>query len=294
MPSMSDIRFHIKSVTQTRQITNAMHLVSAARMRKALRNIEQNRAYFYRAIAAMRDIRSRPSGCCHPYIVHRDLTGKAAYIIIAGEKGLSGSYLGDVLAVADKGLASHDVSHIYTVGAMTAAHYRRLGIEINENFAHIGEDPTINTVRRIVTIVTDLYDTEAIDELHLVYTRFVNTLVHEPRDVKLLPIELNDFDDVVEQREEEILYDPSPEEVFHALVPQYIIGYLYGALVHSYASENCARMTAMENATRSADEMIGSLTQQYHTVRQLNITNELSEIVSAANALDPEKGGAHD
>ena len=226
----------------------------------------------------------RPGGCCHPYIIHRDLTGKAAYIVIAGEKGLSGSYINDVLSVADKGLDTHDVSHIYTVGAMAAAHYRRRGIEVNENFAHIGEDPTINTVRRIVSIIMDLYDAEEIDELHLVYTHFINTLVHEPRDVKLLPIELSDFD-VAKPSDEEILYDPSPEEVFHALVPQYIIGYLYGALVHSYASENCARMTAMENATRSADEMIESLTQQYHTVRQLNITNELSEIVSAANAL---------
>lgn len=288
MPSMSDIRFHIKSVTQTRQITNAMHLVSAARMRKAMRNIEQNRAYFYRAIAAMRDIRYRPGGCSHPYIMHRELTGKAAYIIIAGEKGLSGSYINDVLSVADKGLETHDVSHIYTVGAMAAAHYRRRGIEVNENFAHIGEDPTINTVRRIVSIIMDLYDAGEIDELHLVYTRFINTLVHEPVDIKLLPIELGDFEDIVKPPDEEILYDPSPEEVFHALVPQYIIGYLYGALVHSYASENCARMTAMENATRSADEMIETLTQQYHTVRQLNITNELSEIVSAANALGQE------
>ena len=293
MPSMSDIRFHIKSVTQTRQITNAMHLVSAARMRKALRGIEQNRAYFYRAVAAMQDIRSRPGGCCHPYIMRRDLTGKAAYIVIAGEKGLSGSYINDVLSVADKGLDTHDVSHIYTVGAMAAAHFRRQNIEVNESFAHIGEDPTINTVRRIVSIIMDLYDAEAIDELHVVYTHFINTLVHEPRDIKLLPIELSDFE-VAKPSKGEILYDPSPEEVFHALVPQYIIGYLYGALVHSYASENCARMTAMENATRSADEMIETLTQQYHTVRQLNITNELSEIVSAANALDPEKGGAND
>ena len=87
----------------------------------------------------------------------------------------------------------------------------------------------------------------------------------------------------------EMLYEPSPDEVFHALVPQYIIGYLYGAMVHSYASENYACMTAMENATRSADEMIAKLTQQYHSVRQLSITNELSEIVSAANALGQEQ-----
>jgi F-type H+-transporting ATPase subunit gamma len=288
MPSMSDIRFHIKSVKQTRQITNAMHLVSAARVRKAMRGIEQNRAYFTRAFAAMKDIRSHPNGCCHPYITHREGAGKAAYIVIAGEKGLSGSYNNDVLAVADEGLKTHDVTHIFAVGMMAAAHLRKYKAPLDENFVHIAEKPSINTVRRLTGIIMDLYDAKEIDEVHVVYTRFVNSLTHEPIDVKLLPIELCDFctpDEMQHEERGEMLYEPSPDEVFHALVPQYIIGYLYGALVHSYASENYACMTAMENATRSADEMIEKLTQQYHSVRQLSITNELSEIVSAANAL---------
>lgn len=297
MPSMSDIRFHIKSVKQTRQITNAMHLVSAARMRKAMRGIEQNRAYFYRALDTMKDIREHTGGLQHPYLTHRDSTeNRAAYIVVAGEKGLSGSYNHDILALAEKSIQERKVTHIFTVGDIATAHFRRRGISVNENFAHIAEDPSVNTARRIVTIIMELYDAQEIDELHVVYTRFVNSMVHEPTDFKLLPIELSDFGnerEIMESREQ-MLYDPSPEQVFDALVPQFIIGYIYGTLVHAYASENYARMAAMENATRSADEMIGKLTQQYHSVRQLSITNELSEIVGAANAFVPEEGRHYD
>ncbi len=291
MPSMSDIRFHIKSVKQTRQITNAMHLVSAARMRRALRGIEQNRLYFYRAVDAMQDILSHTVDTTHPYIKMREDAKKAAYIVVAGEKGLSGSYNHDVLSLADKSMARRDVAFVYTVGNVATAHFVRRGVTVNENFAHIAEDPTVNTARRMVTLLLEMYDKGEIDEVRIVFTRFVNSLVHEPTDTKLLPLELSDFvpDHAVPETRTEMLYDPSPLEVFEALVPQFMIGYIYGAMVNAYASENYSRMAAMENATRSADEMIEKLTQQYHSVRQLSITNELAEIVSAANAFDPEE-----
>lgn len=291
MPSMSDIRFHIKSVKQTRQITNAMHLVSAARMRRALRGIEQNKLYFYRAVDAMQDILSHAVDTTHPYIKMREDAKKVAYIVVAGEKGLSGSYNHDVLSLADKSMAGRDVAFVYTVGNIATAYFTRRGVTVNENFAHIAEDPTVNTARRMVTLLLEMYDKGEIDEVRIVFTRFVNSLVHEPTDTKLLPLELSDFvpDHAVPEDRAEMLYDPSALEVFEALVPQFMIGYIYGAMVNAYASENYSRMAAMENATRSADEMIEKLTQQYHSVRQLSITNELAEIVSAANAFDPEE-----
>ena len=290
MPSMSDIRFHIKSVKQTRQITNAMHLVSAARMRRALRGIEQNKLYFYRAVDVMQDILAHSGDTTHPYIQMREDAKKAAYIVVAGEKGLSGSYNHDVLALADKSMASRSVVQVFTVGNVAAQHFMRRGVTVNESFSHIAEDPSVNTARRIVTILMEMYDKGEIDEVRIVYTHFVNSLVHEPTDRKLLPLELADFipERAVPEDRSEMLYDPSPLEVFEGLVPQFMIGFVYGAMVHAYASENYARMAAMENATRSADEMIEKLTQQYHSVRQLSITNELAEIVGAANAFDPE------
>lgn len=285
MASRSDIRFHINSVKQTRQITNAMYLVSTSRMRRAMRGIEQNRAYFYHALDTMKDIRAYTK-ITHPYLTHRENADKTAFIVIAGEKGLSGSYNHDVLQLADASVRQHEATHIFTVGSVASAHFRRSGYQVDDRFVHIAERPTIEEARRIVAIIMALYDTGEIDELRVVYTSFVNSMVHEPREVKLLPLELDSFglkrEHVRDARE--VLYDPSPREVLYALVPQFIIGYVYGTLVNSYASENYARMGAMESATNSADEMLAKLTQQYHSARQLAITNEISEIVGAADS----------
>lgn len=295
MPNMSDIRFHIKSVRQTRQITNAMHMVSAARMRRALDGIARNRAYFNRALDAIVDVRTHTGDVTHPYITHRP-GNKAAYIVVAGEKGLSGSYNHAVLAVADELIRQKECVQLFTIGSVASFHFLREGMTPDRRFERLAEKPKLEPVRRLVTILTDLYDRGEIDELRIVYTRFINTLSREPQEQKLLPIELDDFKRAYNrpERTEEfhILYEPSPTEVLDALIPQMLIGYIYGAIVHAYASENCSRMAAMENATRSADKMIEKLTLQYHTVRQLTITNELADIIGAANAANTARGGS--
>ena len=295
MPNMSDIRYHIKSVKQTRQITNAMHMVSAARMRRALDGIAKNRAYFFHALDIIVDIRTHTGDVNHRYITHRS-GNKVAYIIVAGEKGLSGSYNHSVLALADSVMADKNVVEVYTIGSVGTSHYLRRGITPDRHFERLAEKPKLDQVRRLMTILIDQYDRGEIDELRIVYTRFINTLSREPMEQKLLPVELNDFkrgrptstEDEAYDRSY-ILYDPSPKEVLNALIPQLLIGYVYGAIVHAYASENCARMAAMESATRSADKMIEKLTQQYHAVRQLTITNELADIIGAANAANASR-----
>ncbi len=290
MPNMSDIRFHIKSVKQTRQITNAMHMVSAARMRRALDGIQKNRAYFYRTLDIIADIRCHTGDITHPYITHRP-GNKVAYIVVAGEKGLSGSYNHAVLSLADRMMADKNVVTLYTIGSVASFHYLRRDIKPDRHFERLAERPKLDQVRRMMTILTEQYDRGEIDELRIVYTRFINTLAREPMEQKLLPVELNDFQrqqvpGIVDNSYDrtQILYDPSPSQVLDALIPQMLIGYVYGAIVHAYASENFSRMAAMENATRSADKMIDKLTQQYHSVRQLTITNELADIIGAANA----------
>ena len=290
MPNVSDIRFHIKSVKQTRQITNAMHMVSAARMRRALDGIAKNRAYFYHALDIIVDILNHTGDISHSYLRHR-AGNKVAYIVVSGEKGLSGSYNHAVLALADNLMAQQNVVEVYTIGSVGSSHFLRRGITPDRHFERLAEKPKLDQVRRLMTILIEQYDRGEIDELRIVYTRFINTLSREPMEQKLLPVELNDFKRgrPVSEADEEydhafILYDPSPKEVLNALIPQLLIGYVYGAIVHAYASENCSRMAAMENATRSADKMIDKLTQQYNAVRQLTITNELADIIGAANA----------
>ena len=290
MANVSDIRFHIKSIRQTRQITNAMHMVSAARMRKALDGIAKNRSYFYHALDIIVDIQNHIGDITHDYLKHRE-GDKVAYIVVSGEKGLSGSYNHAVLSLADSLMAKQNVVEVYTIGSVGSSHFLRRGITPDRHFERLAEKPKLDQVRRLMTILIEQYNRGQIDELRIVYTRFINTLSREPVEQKLLPVELNDFkrgrpesaaDEAYDRSY--IVYDPSPKEVLNALIPQLLIGYVYGAIVHAYASENCARMAAMENATRSADKMIDKLTQQYHAVRQLTITNELADIIGAANA----------
>ena len=193
--------------------------------------------------------------------------------------------------LADRLMENQEVVALYTIGSVASFHYIRQGKQPDRHFERLAEKPKLDQVRRMMTILTERYDRGEIDELRIVYTRFINTLSREPMEQKLLPVELNDFkrqqvagivDDSYDRTQ--ILYDPSPTQVLDALIPQMLIGYVYGAIVHAYASENCSRMAAMENATRSADKMIDKLTQQYHSVRQLTITNELADIIGAANA----------
>ncbi|HWQ50773.1 MAG TPA: ATP synthase F1 subunit gamma [Terriglobales bacterium] len=291
MASISDIRYHIKSINQTRQITNAMYLVSAARMRKAIKRIEQNSAYYYKALDTMLDIRAHTGEINHPYLTHRPGKPKMGYIIIAGDKGLAGSYNHDILAFAEQSMKGRNVTQILTVGDVATSYFKRTGREVNARFENMMTDLSVDTSRALMALIKRLYDQRVIDELHIIYMRFINSVRQKPKDFKLLPIELSDFGADHPPREDniEMLYDPSPERVFDALVPQFMIGVLYGTMVHAYVSENSARMSAMENATHSADKLIKKLTLQYNSMRQLAITSELNEIVSAANAFH-EKG----
>ena len=294
MPAITDIKYHIRSVKQTRQITNALYLISASRMRRAVKRIEQNRAYFTRAAETMRDILAHSSDMPrHPYMERRTSDRElrltppnTAYLVIAGNKGLAGSYNNDVLSLAEKSFKSGNVKKIFAVGDTAANTLKKHGFEVDERFVHMADAPGIQQARRLVSEITSLYDAGEIDEFHLVYTRFYNALHRKPVDTVSLPVKLSTFlEECKEPLPEscEVLYDPSPFEVMSALVPQLLVGYVYGALVHSSASENSARMTAMENATNSADEMIQTLTLKYNGLRQLNITNELSEIVGGSS-----------
>ncbi len=289
MPNKYDILSHSKRIMQTRQITNAMYLVSTARMRRAIRTIEQNRAYFGKAIDTMNSIRAHTPEISHPYITHRG-GEKTAYIVIAGEKGLSGTYSPDLLHLADQSMKDKDVPYIFTVGHLATEHYKdNASTTVNTSFESILEHPGLDTTRAITEQITNLYDQGLIDEVHVIYSRYKNMAKHEPRDFKLLPIELKDFN--LDERNAalksvEMLYVPSSQEVFDALVPQFMIGFIYGALVNGFASENSARLEAMKHASDNSDELIAKLKKDYNRVRQFRITNELQEIVSTNRKAD--------
>ncbi|MCE5236603.1 MAG: ATP synthase F1 subunit gamma [Clostridiaceae bacterium] len=294
MPAITDIKYHIRSVKQTRQITNAMYLISASRMRRAVKRIEQNRAYFERAAETMRDILAHSSSTArHPYVERRakergpKKEPQTAFIVIAGNKGLAGSYNHDVLSLAEEHIKAGHVKKIYAVGDMASSTLKKHGFEVDDSFVHMADAPSVAQARRLVSLITALYDAGEINEFHVVYTRFYNSLHRKATDTVLLPVRLFPLMEEAKMplpEDYEVVYDPSPGAVLGAIVPQLLVGYVYGALVHSNASENSARMTAMESATNSADEMIQTLTVKYNGLRQLNITNELAEIVGGSSA----------
>jgi F-type H+-transporting ATPase subunit gamma len=286
MASMGDIKHSIRSISETEQITRAMHLISTSKMKKAINKFESNHVHFERVQSALKDILSHTHELSHPYIGESE-HGRAAYVVIAADKGLCGGYNHNVLNLAYEYMQKSEDRHILTVGQEARAFFNRKGYMIDVEFLHVSQNPTLYNARNITNDILELYDNGLMDEVYVVYTQFHSVLRQEPKVLKLLPLSMSNFQDVAveTQYSAEMFYHPSPKEVFDILVPQYIIGLVYGCLVQSFASEHCARMTAMENATNNAEEMIDNLTKQYNRARQYAITNEISEIIGALEAL---------
>ena len=286
MASMADIKHSIRSISETEQITRAMHLISTSKMKKAINKYESNHVHFERVQSALKDIFSHTSELDHPY-VGESRGGKAAYIVIAADKGMCGGYNHNVLNLALNHMQRFSDRYILTVGHMARAFFERRNYMVDVEFLHVSQNPSLFNARNITGDILELYDNGIMDEVYVVYTKFISVMRQEARVIRLLPLCKENLIDVnVEaQYSAELFYHPTPKQVFDVLVPQYIIGLVYGCLVQSYASEQCARMTAMENATNNAEEMIESLTKEYNRARQFAITNEISEIIGALDAL---------
>lgn len=286
MASMGDIKHSIRSISETEQITRAMHLISTSKMRKAIMRYESNRIYFNRVQSSIKDILYHTHDISHPYI-HENEGKRAAYVVIAADKGLCGGYNHNVLNLAYEFMQKSDERYILTIGQEARAFFDRRKYMVDVEFLHVSQNPTLNNARNITRDIIELYEGGIMDEVYIVYTRFLSVLRQEPKVLKLLPLSASNLMGVETGTNytAELDYHPSPKEVFDILVPQYIIGLVYGCLVQSYASEQCARMTAMESATNNAEEMIERLTKDYNRARQQAITKEISEIMGALEAL---------
>lgn len=285
MASVNEIRQHIQAVEQTRKITGAMELVSSTRMRRVMSHIEYNRQYFSYIRRSMRETLSSSEGVTHPYITGRS-GGRRTYIVISGDKGLCGAYNANVLALADEKLAEHPGSSLITIGNTADLHFRRRGIIPDITMYGIVQDPTMKAARRISREIMKLFDDDLTDDIHIVFTSFYGASKGKPVEFRLLPIKIHDYDDVAKgSATDELLFLPSPQDVFEELIPQYVLGLVFGVMVQAYASEHFARMNAMHASTENAGDMLKALSTQYNLARQSAITNELSEISGAAELL---------
>lgn len=286
MKSMNDINHSMNAIRDTQQITKAMQLISTSKMKKALNRYAANAVHFNRVQAAMKDILSHSRDIHHPFIGQSE-GGRAAYVVIAADKGLAGGYNHNILNFALNYMKKSKERYILTIGQEARVFFDKRGYMIDVEFLHMSQNPSLVNARKIASDILDLYNNKLMDEVYIIYTHFISTFLQQPTVLKLLPLDLSNFFDVNTEieKEFEIAYHPSPKAVLDTLVPQYIIGLTYGCLVQSFSSEQCARMLAMENATKNAEEMLDTLQNEFNRARQYAITKEISEIIGAQEAL---------
>lgn len=294
MQSIYDIKKRIKSVNSTVELTRAMYLISTSRIRRAMRLYQNNLLYFTHARQTIKHILSHMPDLPHEYLKHDHLSTKATcFIVIASNKGMAGGYNQDVCNAALEAIrATESDIVLITVGYMASEFFRREGIRVDYEYHDVMDNPTISGARRMMHSISGRIDDGSIDEAFVVYTHMENSVRQQVRTERLLPLLIQDFEDVVYEeafQDTVISYEPDARQVITSLVPQYLLGMLYGMLVQSYASEHCKRMQAMDEATRNADELISELHLQYNGARQGAITQEIIEVVSGAMAID---GGA--
>lgn len=278
---MKDIKRRIKSVGSTRQITKAMELVASSKLRKAKQRAEQARPYFTELYRSMCEIASANTDFSTVFTQKREVKNRL-FIVVAGDRGLAGGYNSNVLKLAAAAHADDaEKPKIIAVGKKSIEYFSKRGYDIVGSFPNVAEDIKPAMAYDIANIAIDMFRNGEVDDVQLFYTMFVSSLTQEPQQMSVLPMATQKLENYGTMD-----YDPSPEAVFDRIVPRFTASLLQCAVVESYASEQGARRTAMESATDNADEMIASLSLLYNRARQASITQELTEIVGGANALE--------
>lgn len=290
-----DIKRKIKSVSNTRQITKAMELVSTAKLRKAKSKLDITKPYFETVLKTIKKIIKNENNLKHKYLVERERTN-SLYIIIAADRGLCGGYNSNVLKKAVNIIEKNDTNaKLVTVGKQALKFFKDSPYEIVKSLTQISEKPSFGDSRVLSNLALKMYDEEQVDEIIFIYTRMITSLNLEPTELTLLPVSV-DIDEAVDKEVDKknkkkedmrdlVTYEPSAEVVLDFIIPKYVESVIYGGLIESSASEQSARRVAMESATDNADEMIDELTLTYNQARQAAITQEITEIVGGAEAL---------
>lgn len=277
--SSKEIKSRIRSMESTKQITKAMEMVAASKLRKAQTQLQNSRPYFEILYSEIASIMEHNREFSSPYLLRRS-GSKAAYVVIAGDRGLAGGYNSNVLKLAYAHMKDKEAT-VVPVGkkAVDFFHSRKVPI-LTEGFAE-AEDMSVGECFTLSKQLCRAYLAGEFDEIHIVYTNFVSVLMQSPASLAMLPLE-NIGGGSRSGPTSDILYEPDSVDVFDAIVPEYIGGIIYGALCESRCAEQAARRTAMDSATQNAEDMIAGLNLKYNQARQAAITQEITEIVAGA------------
>lgn len=276
--STKEIKNRIRSMESTKQITKAMEMVAASKLRHAQARVADSRPYFEILHGTIADIVSANSEFSSPYLQKRPVK-KSVYVVIAGDRGLAGGYNSNILKLAQSEFSGKDIQ-VLPIGKKAVDYFRTHKIPmITEQYASAA-DMQVGDCFSLAKQLCKMYLAGEADEIYIGYTNFVSVLSQTPSIMQMLP--LIGHKTGTEDKASDILYEPDSDEVFAAIVPEYVGGILYGALCESRASEQAARRTAMDAATQNADEMIADLSLKFNQARQAAITQEITEIVAGS------------
>lgn len=284
MASMKDIKRRRDSIQSTGQITKAMKLVSTVKLQKAKGKAESTKPYSDLMYETICNMLARSGNINHKYLVPGE-SSKKAIITITANRGLAGGYNTNLTKlITESGIPKEDID-IVAIGTKGRDYLARRGYNISEDDSDVINEPLYTDARSICDKLLERFAAGEIGEIYLAYTSFKNTVVHEPKLIKLLPVSV-DTDGLSSGEDTTPMnYEPAEDEALNLIIPKYVCSLIYGALIEAVASENGARMQAMDNATSNADEMISDLSLKYNRARQASITQELTEIIAGANAI---------
>ena len=284
MASMRDIKRRRDSIQSTGQITKAMKLVSTVKLQKSRAKAENSKPYFNLMYETISSVLQKSGNINHKYL-KAGASEKKAVIAITSNRGLAGGYNNNIVKLVMSQLPAAD-TNVYAIGRKGRDGLARRGYTIQADYSEVINEPIYRDAADLTSELLEAFAKGEIGEIYLAYSAFKNTATQIPKLIKLLPVEMEENKDGGEAKAQALMnYEPSEEEVLDSIVPKYMSSLIYGALLEAVASENGARMTAMDSATSNAEEMIEDLSLQYNRARQGAITQELTEIVAGANAI---------
>ena len=295
MASAKEIQDRMRSIKDTLKITNAMYMISSSKLKKSKKMLADTEPYFYTLQSEMsRILRHLPDMNSIYFKTNAEIPErkrKAGYIVITADKGLAGSYNHNILKLAEEELEKRDDYKLFVLGELGRHYFEQKGINIDKQFHFVVQDPSLSRARRIAEDLLKLYHENQLDELYIIYTTMVNAMQEEAQVAQLLPLKKTDFKIPVpiDIPLEVLALKPSAEEVMDHIVPNYVVGFVYGALVEAFSCEQNARMMAMEGATNSAKQMLKELDIEYNRARQAAITQEITEVIAGAKSQKKKK-----
>lgn len=299
MASTKEIKNHIASVKDTQKITGAMHLIASTKLRKAKSELDLTRPYFNaiqdeikRIFRIAEDVESK---YFYPITGEHEIPGSYGYLVITADKGLAGAYNQNVIKEALKLMKEHENPKVYVVGEYGRHYFTSHNIPIEQSFLYTAQNPTISRARVITQMLLDKFNQGELAKIFIIYTDMKNAVNSQTCSERLLPFHRAQF--IIPGNKEKIVknpfeFVPSVETVLDNIVPSYVTGFIYSALIDSFCSEQNSRMTAMDSANQNAQKLLDELSVQFNHIRQSTITQEITEVSSGAKSMKNANGGA--